>query len=72
MPVGEPDLERMLASLDVEQRPGLFTFVTGDWPAPTAERARDDRRRTEGLTHVVTVADAVEVGRAGRLRRRAG
>ena len=58
---GEHDLARMLASLDVEQQPGLFTFVTGDWPA-LRSRARAIVEEPEGTTYVVTVADAVEVG----------
>jgi hypothetical protein len=28
----ETDLARMLASLEVERRPGRFAFVTGPWP----------------------------------------
>jgi uncharacterized protein len=58
---GEHDLARMLASLDVEQQPGLFTFVTGDWPG-LRNRAKATIHEAEGPTHVVTVADAIEVG----------
>ena len=31
---GETDLEAMLASLDVERRPGVFTFVAVEVPTP--------------------------------------
>jgi hypothetical protein len=58
---GEHDLPRMLASLDVQQRPGLFTFVTGDWPG-LRQKAHATIQEDEGLTQVVAVADAVEVG----------
>jgi hypothetical protein len=51
----------MLASLDVEQQPGLFTFVTGDWPGLRA-KAKAIVEEAEGPSLVVTVADAVEVG----------
>lgn len=58
---GETDLGRMLASLDVEQRPGRFTFVTGDWPAlaDIACAVVDER---EGRTLVVPVDAALEAG----------
>jgi hypothetical protein len=58
---GELDLARMLASLDVEQQPGLFTFVTGEWPG-LRNKAKAIVEEAEGVTLVVTVADAVEVG----------
>lgn len=57
----EHDLALMLASLDVEQRPGLFTFVTGEWPGLRG-KAQATIVESEGLTHVVAVTDAVEVG----------
>lgn len=57
----EPDLVRLLASLDVVQRPGRFTFVTGDWPA-LRQRAHAMIQEDEGTTYVVTVAEALEVG----------
>jgi len=58
---GDLDLARMLASLDIEQRPGAFTFVTGDWPAlgPVAHAMVTE---SEGTTYVVTVDDARSVG----------
>lgn len=58
---GETDLARMLASLDVEQRPGRFTFVTGDWPTLTAVAAAvvDE---AEGRTLVVDAAAARSAG----------
>ena len=58
---GEHDLARMLASLDVQQRPGLFTFVTGDWPG-LRQKAQATIQEDEGPTYVVAVGDAVEVG----------
>ena len=58
---GDHDLARMLASLDVEQQPGLFTFVTGEWPG-LPNRAKATIHEAEGPTYVVTVADAIEVG----------
>lgn len=58
---GELDLARMLASLDVEQRPGRFAFVTGDWPALRSV-AHATISEAEGLTTVVTVDDARSVG----------
>ena len=58
---GELDLARMLASLDVEQRPGRFAFVTGDWPALRSVAHATISER-EGLTLVVTEDDARSVG----------
>ncbi len=58
---GELDLARMLASLDVQQRPGLFTFVTGDWPG-LRQKAHAVIQEDEGPTLIVSIPDAVEVG----------
>jgi hypothetical protein len=58
---GEHDLDRMLASLDVEQRDGLYTFVSGDWPTLRA-RAHAIVQEREGPTYIVAVADAIEAG----------
>jgi len=58
---GDTDLARMLASLDVVQRPGRFTFVTGDWPALRAP-AHAIVDEEEGRTYVVAVEDAVAAG----------
>lgn len=58
---GETDLARLLASLDVEQRPGRFTFVTGRWPGLSAE-AHATIEEAEGTTYVVAVEDAVAAG----------
>jgi hypothetical protein len=58
---GEHDLQRMLASLDVEQRPGLFTFASGDYPALKA-RAHATINEDEGPTYIVTVDDAISAG----------
>jgi hypothetical protein len=58
---GEHDLQRMLASLDVEQRPGLFTFVSGEHPV-LKSRAHATIHETEGPTYIVTVDDAISAG----------
>jgi hypothetical protein len=58
---GELDLARMLASLDVEQRPGLYTFVTGEWPG-LRQKAHAIIQEDEGPTLIVAIPDAVEVG----------
>jgi len=50
----------MLASLEIEQRPGCFTFVTGDWPSLRSV-AHATISENEGLTLVVTVEDARSV-----------
>ena len=58
---GETDLTAMLASLEVERRPGTFTFVTGEWPelAAAAHATIDE---AEGRTLVVPVHDAHSAG----------
>jgi hypothetical protein len=56
---GETDLATMLATLDVERRRGVFTFVTGDWPA-LRDSASATIEEAEGTTFVVPV----EVARA--------
>lgn len=58
---GEVDLTNMLASLDVERRPGRFTYVTGEWPA-LREVAHAVVSEAEGLTSVVAVDDARAAG----------
>lgn len=58
---GETDLGRMLASLDVERRPGTFTFVTGEWPSLVAN-AHAAIEEDEGTTLVVAVDDARAAG----------
>lgn len=58
---GELDLAKMLESLDIEQRPGTFTFVTGHWPALHSV-AHATISEKEGLTYVVTVDDARSAG----------
>lgn len=61
---GETDLATMLASLDVERRPGLFAFVSGDHPGLRAT-AVAMIEETEGTTLVVPVdaarAEGVEI-----------
>lgn len=49
---GETDLAQMLASLDVEHRPGGFAFVTGEWPTLRAA-AVAIVEESEGTTLVV-------------------
>lgn len=58
---GELDLTKMLGSLDILQRPGRFTFVTGDWPALLSV-THATISEAEGLTSVVTVDDARSAG----------
>ena len=58
---GERDLEQMLSTLQVERRPGTFTFVTGTWPG-LAERAHATIVEEEGPTYVVTVEVADAAG----------
>ena len=58
---GETDLTRLLATLDVERRPGRFTFVTGEWPA-LAEIAAATIAEQEGTTYVVVVEQAEAAG----------
>lgn len=57
----ETDLGRMLASLDVERRPGTYTFVTGAWPALAGEAAATIVE-DEGTTWVVRVEAARAAG----------
>ena len=58
---GETDLERMLATLDVERRPGTFAFVTGDHPTFAAS-ALASVSETEAVTWVVPTEVAIEAG----------
>jgi uncharacterized protein len=58
---GERDLERMLASLEVERRPGTFTYVTGEWPG-LAGAAHATVIEAEGTTYVVPVEAAEAAG----------
>ncbi|MDJ0769557.1 MAG: ACT domain-containing protein [Ilumatobacter sp.] len=58
---GETDLDRMLASLAVERRPGTFTFVTGPWKTLKSV-AHAEIREAEGETLVVTIDDARAAG----------
>lgn len=58
---GEADLAALLASLDVEQRPGTYTFVTGEWPGLRAV-AHAVIAEGEGTTYVVSTADARGAG----------
>ncbi|TDT16357.1 hypothetical protein BDK89_1943 [Ilumatobacter fluminis] len=58
---GETDLARMLATLDVVQRPGRFAFVTGEWPTLAADAAATIHE-DEGPTYVVTTEQADAAG----------
>jgi hypothetical protein len=58
---GERDLAAMLATLDVECRPGVYTFVSGPWAALDA-RAEARIEEREGTTLVVPVDVAIEAG----------
>lgn len=59
--MGDTDLDGMLASMDVERRPGVFTFVTGAWPQ-LAGAAEATIVEQEGVTYVVTVDAAKSAG----------
>ena len=58
---GERDLSLLLRDLDVTRRDGVYTFVTGEWPALDAE-AHATVIEPEGHTYVVDVDDAHRVG----------
>jgi hypothetical protein len=58
---GDTDLARMLASLDVERRPGTFVFVTGEWPG-LRTLAHAMVAEGEGPTFVVGADDARRAG----------
>lgn len=58
---GETDLGRLLASLDVDRRPGRYTFATGEWPS-LADAAVAMIDEAEGRTLVVPVDAAVAAG----------
>ena len=54
---GDTDLARMLSGLDVERRPGSYTFVSGEWSVlrPSAHAMI---KEAEGTTLVVDVDHA--------------
>jgi len=58
---GETDLAAMLASLDVERRPGTFAFVTGEHPTYAAS-AVASISESEGTTWVLPVDVARAAG----------
>lgn len=60
---GETDLAKMLATLDVDRRPGRFAFVSGDHPGLRSV-AVAMIEENEGTTLVVPVASAREAGLA--------
>jgi hypothetical protein len=58
---GETDLTRILATLDVVQRPERYTFVSGDWRS-LGRGAAATVVEEEGTTYVVTVDQATMAG----------
>lgn len=54
---GDTNLGEMLSGLDVERRPGSFTFVSGEW-APLRPSAQAVITEAEGTTLVVDVDHA--------------
>lgn len=58
---GERNLALLLDALDVTRREGVYTFVTGEWPALEAE-AHATVIEPEGHSYVVTVDDAHRIG----------
>lgn len=59
---GETDLGRMLATLDVERRPGTFTFVSGHDLAGLVDGAVATVVEAEGTTYVVPIDVARAAG----------
>lgn len=57
----ESDLDRMLATIDVVQRPGRFAFVSGEWPA-LMSLADATIVEDEGVTYVVSAEHARAAG----------
>jgi hypothetical protein len=55
---GETDLEAMLASLSVEQRPGVFTYIAVQVPTPGLLAAAHAVVKEGELTTVVLPVDA--------------
>jgi uncharacterized protein len=58
---GERDLDALLATIDVERRPGIFAVVTGDHPGFAAVAAASVSE-SEGMTWVVPVDAAQAAG----------
>ena len=61
---GETDLDAMLASLAVERRPGVFTYIAVEVPTPGLLAAAHAIVREGRLTTIVLPVEAAE--RAGR------
>ena len=61
---GETDLDAMLASLAVERRPGVFTYIAVEVPTPGLMAAAHAVVKEGRLTTIVLPVDAAE--RAGR------
>jgi len=60
---GETDLQRMLATLQVERRPAVYTFVAVEVPTPGLLAAADAMVAEGGLTTLVLPVEAAR--RAG-------
>ena len=60
---GETDLQKMLQSLDVERRPGTFTFVAVEVPTPGLLAASHGMVKEGNLTTLVLPVDSAR--RAG-------
>jgi hypothetical protein len=58
---GEHDLEKLISTLDVERRLGVYTFVTGEWQQLATE-AHAMVLEAEGHSYVVEVDDAHRAG----------
>ena len=61
---GETDLDAMLASLAVERRPGVFTYIAVEVPTPGLIAAAHAIVKEGRLTSIVLPVEAAE--RAGR------
>jgi uncharacterized protein len=62
---GETDLDAMLATLAVQRRPGVFTYIAVEVPTPGLVAAAHAMVKEGALTTIVLPVDAAE--RAGQL-----
>ncbi len=62
---GETDLDAMLATLAVQRRPGVFTYIAVEVPTPGLIAAAHAMVREGSLTTIVLSVEAA--GRAGQL-----
>lgn len=58
---GETDLDKMLASLQVERRPGVFTYVAVTDPTPELRAAAHGMVIESGTTTLVLPVDTAEL-----------